>query len=160
VQAGRWFKNSVTGQRTIRGFDLSILDDNNQILLIRILEQNPDTMTPQGTLKPLANAARQGSKICWIIDRRKKTGGWLGRVQDGQYIAPEPRATYPATYEPNTTYPANATPQPTPPPVTYETSVPEPVYDTLNPNVLDDIPTDLDIPDIVLQHFAEDDYVD
>jgi len=93
---GRWFKNGVTGESTLRGFDIDIQTDN-KILQLRFIEQNPDKVDAQGHLKPMAVAARKGSKIMWLIDRKAKPGenGFLARVQDGVFKPSQERAVAP-----------------------------------------------------------------
>ena len=91
---GRWFKNSATGLSTLRGFDIDIQTDN-KILQLRFLEQNPDKTDVAGNLKVMANAARRGSKILWLINRKVQINGFLGRVQDGVFHASQDRAVVP-----------------------------------------------------------------
>ena len=146
IQACRWFKSGVTQQLTIRGCDLNI-NIGDRVIQIRIMEQNPDKESQYAIM------ARQGVKITWVIDRKVQQGGWLGRIQDGQWHASEPRATYAAPVP----TPATAAP-------TYQASGAQPIEtgyqsddEVLEPEELPDIPNDVDIPDVVLQHFAEDD---
>lgn len=94
---GRWFENSATHQKTLRGFDVDLQIDNG-ILQLRFIEQNPDKVDVAGNLKPMAIAARRGSHIMWLIDRTVHGGdGFLGRIQDGQFYQSHPRAVAPAT---------------------------------------------------------------
>lgn len=81
---GRWFRDSSTGQQTLRGFDLDIRD-GQKLYKLRMLEQNPNKLNTQGQLKPMAAAARAGTKIMWIIDRSVQ-GGFLSRIQDGKLV--------------------------------------------------------------------------
>jgi len=74
---GRWFKNSVTGQATLRGFDITIGKMTNSLINARILEQNPNKGSEY------AKMARAGSKIVWIINR--DTDQFTGRIQDGKF---------------------------------------------------------------------------
>ena len=95
---GRWFKNSVTGEQTLRGFDIDIQVSDARIIQLRFIEQNPDKVDGGGKLKPMAIAARRGSKIMWLIDRKVKSpaNGFLGRVQDGRFMPTQERAVVPA----------------------------------------------------------------
>lgn len=79
--SGRWFRNSATGQQTLRGFDMDIQLDPGKIAKLRLIEQNPNKHDSMGNLKPMAAAARAGTKIMWVIDRN---GGFLSKVQDGR----------------------------------------------------------------------------
>jgi hypothetical protein len=81
VKKGRWFKDSSTGQQTLRGFDLDIQLDPGKVAQLRMIEQNPNKRDSMGNLKPMAAAARAGTKIMWVIDRN---GGFLSKVQDGR----------------------------------------------------------------------------
>jgi hypothetical protein len=106
---GRWFKDSTTGQQTLRGFDIDVQTDN-KILQLRFIEQNPNKVDNYGNLKPMANAARRGSKIMWLIDRRQQVNGFLGRVQDGVFHPSQDRAVAPVAKA----TPAPVVPQPVP----------------------------------------------
>ena len=81
VKKGRWFKDSATGQLTLRGFDLDIQLAPGKVAQLRLIEQNPNKRDSMGNLKPMAAAARAGTKVMWVIDRN---GGFLSKVQDGQ----------------------------------------------------------------------------
>jgi len=141
-QNGKWFKDSATGQLSLRGFDATI-NLGNKNILIRIIEQNPNKTDMAGNLKHFANLARQGHRIAWVIDRRQENG-FLGSIRDGQWHANQPRATYPA---------AN---------LQTAMSYNQPHEDRIEiPQSIDeipDIPGDVEIPDFVLRSFAEDDY--
>jgi hypothetical protein len=122
----RMFKNSVTQQYTLRGIDLDI-HTGKALVQLRILEQNPDKTYPGGnTVKPLAQKARQGHRIAWAIDRNVDNG-WLGSLQDGEWIP----ATNPA----------------------YTTAAPE----ALNRPVEENLPVfpEEDIPESVIQAVME-----
>ena len=100
---GRWFKNSVTGQATLRGFDIPVGRVANEIIHVRILEQNPDKGSEY------AKMARAGSKIAWIINQN--IDQFTGRIQDGKfYPARNPAYTpvQPTAPAPST----QSTPQP------------------------------------------------
>jgi len=144
-QNGRWFKNSVTGQITLRGFDLNI-NLGTRVVLIRVLEQNPNKNS-QYAIK-----ARQGYEIAWVIDRRAQVGGFLGRIEDGQWHESEQRATYPANYQTtNQLTTQNIEPGPH-----YTTAVP--VAQTEEPVRVDDLPElhdDTEIQEFILQNFAD-----
>jgi|GEM_PF-4319968 len=77
---GRWFVNG-----TLRGFDID-LNLGNKVAKLRFIEHNPNKVDAQGNLKPLSNLARQGHQIVWMINRAI-TNGFLGRVQDGEWIS-------------------------------------------------------------------------
>lgn len=86
---GRWFKESL------RGFDVDI-NTGIKTIQIRCVEQNPNKMDAKGNLKWTANLARQGHKIMWVIDRN---GGFLGRMQDDEWIPGFEPATQPTNYQ-------------------------------------------------------------
>jgi len=86
---GRWFGNGQGGG-TLRGFDFEV-DDNGTTIALRILEQNPDKKDLYQNLKPNALLARMGHKITWVI-RRDRKSAFIGKVQDGKFIPPKPRA--------------------------------------------------------------------
>lgn len=97
---GRMFKDSTTGLMSIRGFDVSLntgkaLNGVVMPLNLRFIEQNPNKVDNNGNLKTFANLARQGHKIIWVINK-DIPNGFLGRVQDGQWIKSRDRAVYPA----------------------------------------------------------------
>lgn len=81
VKKGRWFKDSATGQLSLRGFDLDIQLSPGKVIQLRMIEQNPNKVDSMGNLKPMAAAARAGVKVMWVIDRN---GGFLSKVQDGR----------------------------------------------------------------------------
>jgi len=81
AKKGRWFKDSSTGMQTLRGFDLDIQLAPGKVAQLRLIEQNPNKRDSMGNLKPMAAAARAGTKIMWVIDRN---GGFLSKVQDGR----------------------------------------------------------------------------
>jgi len=92
---GRWFKDSTTGQSTLRGFDFDI-QDGAVVKHLRLIEQNPNKRDANGNLKPLANAARQGTQIAWLIDRDAQVNAFLGRMENGVFIPSSFRAAAPA----------------------------------------------------------------
>lgn len=92
---GRMFKDSTTGLMSIRGFDVSLNIGNtaNGIIAplnLRFIEQNPNKLDNNGNLKTFANLARQGHKIVWVINK-DIPNGFLGRVQDDQWIKSDKR---------------------------------------------------------------------
>jgi len=103
---GRWFKDSSTGQQTLRGFDFTC-NMGNRIVEIRCIEQNPNKTDNFGNLKAMANRARRGELIMWVIDRKQQ--GWdafLGHLV-GTALAEPPKwvpsktpATRPVAEEP------------------------------------------------------------
>ena len=97
----RLFKNSETGQPTLRGIDVDLNIDEVNTIKLRLLEQNPDKKDYAGNLKTLANLARQGHQIMWIIDRTVKTNGFIGRIQDGEWIPNQDRAYTKTPVTPN-----------------------------------------------------------
>ena len=87
---GRWFKDSSTGQQTLRGFDFTC-NMGDRIIEIRCIEQNPNKTDNFGNLKAMANRARRGEMIMWVIDRKQK--GWdafLGHLV-GHYLGKAPK---------------------------------------------------------------------
>ena len=126
---GRWFKNSVTGQATLRGFDISVGRDPNEIINVRIIEQNPNKGSEY------AKMARAGSKIAWIINR--DTDQFTGRIQDGKF--------YPAN---NPAYRPAQMNQPRPAQINQATSA-QPVQTEEIPEV-----DDAGIPEFVLNYFG------
>ena len=93
---GRWFKNSVTGQATLRGFDITVGNMTNELINVRIIEQNPNKNSQY------ASMARAGSKIAWIINR--DTDQFTGRIQDGAFYpsrTPAYRQVQPSTVNQN-----------------------------------------------------------
>lgn len=158
---GRWFKDSTTGQPTLRGFDLDI-NLGDRVIMIRCLEQNPNKRDFNGNLKPLANMARQGHQIMWVIDRKVQSGGFLGRIQDGQWIPSEQRA-YTQVSTPN--YPAGFTntrnnfQQASSAPAGWENNADQLYQQDLENGMysgenVPEIPDGYDIPDYVLQNYA------
>jgi len=79
---------------TLRGIDTD-LNVDGKILSLRFLEQNPNKMDFNGNLKDFAIRARNGECIMWIIDKRQENG-FLGSVQNGQFIPSQMRAYRPA----------------------------------------------------------------
>lgn len=69
---------------TLRGIDFDVRLPNGTIKHLRMLEQNPNKQHENGTFTSFAQQARDGSRICWIIDRSIQSG-FLGRVQDGVF---------------------------------------------------------------------------
>ncbi len=139
---GRWFRDSTTGEQSLRGFDFDVID-NGRILNLRILEQNPNKRDFAGNVKHFANLARQGHQICWVIDRN---GSFLGRVHNGQWHFSQPRATMPVQQPTNQYATAAAMTQPTEAPQT------EPM--NWDVDMIPDIPSHADVPETVLNHFA------
>lgn len=144
---GTMFKDSSTGEKTIHGFDID-LQDGNKILQLRFIEQNPNKRYPDGNLKPMAIAARNGSKIMWVIDREAKTNNFLGRMQDGVWTKSNMQAVQKASKV------QNAAP------------VAVPVSASLIPNneedidelmgTLEEIPEIEDMPDWLLEKYANE----
>ena len=124
---GRWFKNAETGQQTIRGFDVN-LNVNDRVLSLRFMEQNPDKTDGRGNLKWTAALARKGHKMMWVVNRSVQVGGFLGRLQDGEWIPSQERAYTPAN---NQAAPARSAMENIP-----------------------DIPADVGIPEYTLQSYA------
>lgn len=83
---GRWFNDSSTGQPSLRGFDFTC-NLGSRIISIRCLEQNPNKVDNFGNLKKFAVLARQGHQIMWVINKNKAVDGFLGRIQDGEWVA-------------------------------------------------------------------------
>lgn len=84
---------------TLRGVDLDVVNDQGVVRQLRILEQNPHKTNPDGSLKLYAQQARNGSQICWVIDRAVQQGGFLGRIQDGVWYPSQDRAYSPRTVQ-------------------------------------------------------------
>jgi hypothetical protein len=135
---GRWFSDN-----TLRGFDVSI-DLGTRVIDIRCVEQNPNKMDAKGNLKWTANLARQVHKIMWVIDRN---GGFLGRMQDDEWIPGFEPAIQPAIQ--------NAPAQTDVPYVDPNKSYGQDLADSLNIGELSEIPNAADIPEYVLQSVAE-----
>jgi hypothetical protein len=127
---GRWFSDN-----TLRGFDVSI-NLGTRIIDIRCVEQNPNKTDNKGNLKWTANLARQGHKIMWVIDRN---GGFLGRMQDEEWVPGFEPATQPAVQQPVQQNVQNAAAQ----------------TESLELEELPELPNAADIPDYVLQSVAE-----
>ncbi len=144
---GRWFKNSATGQKTLRGFDFSV-QDGNQIKKLRMLEQNPDKTDNFGNLKQYAVLARQGHQIAWLIDATQG-GSFLGRIQDGKWVPSAPQVidtmASAAELAQNMPMPGSTT--------TYTEEQPNP-DDIIND--VPDIPEGRDIPEWLLEAVAND----
>jgi hypothetical protein len=91
----RVFKDSVTGESTLLGFDLPFLtgkkreDGKDIINMVRVLEQNPNKMDQFGNLKTTALNARRGHKILWVINQ--DANEFVGRFQDGQFFQSKPK---------------------------------------------------------------------
>jgi len=128
---GRWFSNN-----TLRGFDVSI-NLGARVIDIRCVEQNPDKKDTKGNLKWTANLARQGHQIMWVIDRN---GGFLGRVQNNDWIPGFEPATQPATYQQ---------------PAQQEAQNPVAQTESLELEELPEIPNAADIPEYILNSVAE-----
>lgn len=127
---GRWYSNN-----TLRGFDLSI-NLGNRIIDIRCVEQNPNKTDAKGNLKWTANLAQQGHKLMWVIDRN---GGFLGRMQDEEWIPGFEPATQPAIQQPAQQNIQNAPAQ----------------TESLELDELPEIPNAADIPEYILNSVAE-----
>lgn len=143
---GRWFKDSTTGQETIRGFDVDLQTDG-KILQLRFLEQNPNKVDDNGNLKPMANAARRGSKIMWLINRKTQVDSFLGRVQDGRFFPSQDRAIVSVAKAAI----VQTIPQ-------YQSASQEPDNEEMeilewNEDAIPDLP-DGEIPDSVMQYYA------
>jgi hypothetical protein len=148
--AGRWFKNSATGQQTLRGIDFTVLDGGITKRL-RIIEQNPDKTDNQGNLKQYASLARQGHEIAWLIDTQV-SNGFLGRMQDGEWIPSRPQVVNPI--QEASAMVANANPTEGDVYMNYATDeeidpTPEGGDDT------PEIPEDIGIPEWVLHELAD-----
>ena len=128
---GRWFSDN-----TLRGFDVSI-NLGARIIDIRCVEQNPNKMDAKGNLKWTANLARQGHKIMWVIDRN---GGFLGRMQDGDWIPGFEPATQPAAYQQ---------------PIQQEAQNPAAQTESLELEELPELPNAADIPEYILNSVSE-----
>jgi len=98
---GRMFKDSNTGLLSLRGFEVSLnigktnVDGTIAPLNLRFIEQNPNKLDNSGNLKTFSNLARQGHKIVWVINKDIENG-FLGRVQNDQWIKSTKRPVYPA----------------------------------------------------------------
>lgn len=77
IFSGRWFNNSMTGQKTLRGFDI-LFNTGTGIAKLRLIEQNPNKASEPG------RRAAMGSKIMWIIDQR--TNNFLASIENGKVI--------------------------------------------------------------------------
>ena len=78
IFSGRWFNNSATSQKTLRGFDV-MLNMGAGVAKIRLIEQNPNKPSEPG------RRAAMGSRIMWVIDQR--TNNFLSSVENGVIIA-------------------------------------------------------------------------
>jgi hypothetical protein len=161
---GRWFKDSTTGQQTLRGFDFTC-NLGDRTISLRCLEQNPNKTDKFGNLKKHAALARQGHQIMWVIDRNSS---YLGGIIDGVWQPSFQPATTPVKYQ-------RATPQPDPqiPPASqttdmnhvqeftegYEEGYAEECLMPQDFDDLPDIPDHIDIPDYVLEEIAADEAV-
>lgn len=156
---GKWFKNGVTGEATLRGFDIDLQVSDNRIIQLRFIEQNPDKVDDHGKLKPMAIAARRGSKIMWLIDRKVKApaNGFLARVQDGRFIPTQDRAIVPASKGAAPAYvPAARPAAPAKSAAVASHAVNDEVADDV-PWAEDNIPEipDIDIPEEIVKFYAE-----
>lgn len=84
-----WNPRAFAGGK-LRGVDADI-NDNGKILSIRFMEQNPDKRDNFGNLKQTAIRARNGERIMWVIDK-KVANGFLGSIQNGQWMPSQMRA--------------------------------------------------------------------
>jgi hypothetical protein len=137
---GRWFSDN-----TLRGFDVDI-NLGNRTIQIRCVEQNPNKMDAKGNLKWTANLARQGHKIMWVIDRN---GGFLGRMQDEEWVPGFEPATQPANYQ------QQNLPQPDVPEIPGQPSYGQDLANSIVPEDLPEIPNAVDIPEYILESIAE-----
>jgi hypothetical protein len=80
---------------TVRAADADVNDDG-RILSLRFMEQNMNKADINGNLKQTAIRARNGEFLMWVVDRKIKVGGFLGSIQNGDWIASEMRAVQPA----------------------------------------------------------------
>ena len=128
VFKGKWFAAKLYGM----DFDIAV---PNGKVLIRVIEQNPDKTDAAGNRKYHALLASQGHQIAWVIDRVKKENAFLGRIQDGEWIASKEIATTTAKL------PAVKSSQSVSLPVYAEETVPE---------------IEGSLPEYILQHFAEE----
>lgn len=84
------FKCAERGAHILIGFDIKLDLGIGAPYPIRVLEQNPFKLK-NGVLSKTAVLAQRGHKIAWVIkDDRSNT--FLGKVQDGEWIATTPRA--------------------------------------------------------------------
>ncbi len=127
---GKWFAS------TLYGVDFDIAEPNGK-MLIRVIEQNPNKTDAAGNRKYHANLAVQGHQIAWVIDRSKKEGGFLGRIQDGEWIPSAERATQPV----NTKLPAPQNIQQVSLPIYEEETLPEITGS---------------VPEFIIEHFSEE----
>jgi hypothetical protein len=81
---------------TVRGIDLDV-NDNGKILQLRFMEQNMNKKDSLGNLKQTSIRANNGEFIMWVVDR-KPNGGFLGSIQNGNWIASQMRAYAPVQY--------------------------------------------------------------
>jgi hypothetical protein len=70
---------------TIPAMEVTIDCGYEQFINLKIIAQNPHKRNASGMLSRYAAMARKGSRICWVID--EDTNNFLGRVQDGEWIA-------------------------------------------------------------------------
>ena len=144
---GTMFKDSSTGEKTICGFDID-LQDGNKILQLRFIEQNPNKRNDAGQLKPMAIAARNGSKIMWVIDREAKTNNFLGRMQDGVWTKSNMQAVQKVSKV------QNAVPGVVPVSASLIPNNEEDVDELLD--TLEEIPEIEDMPDWLLEKYANE----
>jgi len=123
---------------TLRGVDAQI-NVGNRVLSLRFLEQNPNKTDHNGNLKPLAVQARSGQQIMWVIDRNVDKNGFLGRMQNGQWIPSEMRAYSPANAQAAVASPAG-----------------------FSTNEVPDMPSNMSIPEYVIREMDDvpDDVMD
>jgi len=129
--AGRWYSNNE-----LRGFDVSI-NLGTRIIDIRCVEQNPNKLDAKGNLKWTANLARQGNQLMWVIDRN---GGFLGRIQNNDWIPGFEPATQPASYQQ---------------PAQQGAQYPAAQTESLELEELPELPNAADIPEYILNSVAE-----
>lgn len=126
---GRFFNGGL------RGFDID-LRLGATVIQLRVLEQNPQKIGKGGVFSQYAVLAQQGHRIVWIINRALKNDAFMGRIQDGLFIASAPRATYNApTYQP---------------PVQQNYAA-----QSVNAQSLPEVPPDMDIPEYVMSSLDE-----
>ena len=77
IFSGRWFNNSVTAHKTLRGFDV-MFNDGRGMAKVRFIEQNPDKPSEPG------RRAASGSRIMWAIDQR--TNDFLFSIENGEVV--------------------------------------------------------------------------
>lgn len=134
-RVGRYFKGQL------RGFDLTLNLGNGSQISLRILEQNPFKRDNAGNFKQFSVLAQQGHHIAWVINQGAPAGNqFLGRIEDGQWVANEQRPVQ------------NAGPMYTGPQVG---NLPHqaPVYDSLP-----EVPPGMDVPEYVVMEMGAEDF--